>query len=296
MTTLADLKKNISAKIDPALRTALQLLAKAIDAGGGGSGNVTGPASATDGHLAVFDGPTGKAIKDGGVVPGGGDLSATVSITQSDLTTLHSSPVEIIAQPIAGKVIFIIDAMIQYKATSAPFYPFGGGATNWKLSYLSAIPTPIFAGPFNPQATAGNYGSLGGDSNLSPGTSDALVLTMDTDLGIWGPITSIAVSSGHAGAGYAPGDLFGITNDSFNSTNDAIGIILTVGGSGDATSVAITGAGTSRGTSYHTDTQVGTTIVSGGGDGNLLVDTTISSPATGPAQVDIVYRLIDLIQ
>lgn len=35
-------------------------------AGGGGSGNVVGPGSAVDGHIAVFDGTTGKIIKDGG--------------------------------------------------------------------------------------------------------------------------------------------------------------------------------------------------------------------------------------
>lgn len=34
--------------------------------GGGGTGDVTGPASAVDGNLAVFDGTTGKVIKDGG--------------------------------------------------------------------------------------------------------------------------------------------------------------------------------------------------------------------------------------
>lgn len=34
-----------------------------------GSGDVVGPASATDGHLAVFDGTTGKLVKDGGAVP-----------------------------------------------------------------------------------------------------------------------------------------------------------------------------------------------------------------------------------
>lgn len=36
---------------------------------GSGSGDVVGPASATDGHLAVFDTATGKLIKDGGAPP-----------------------------------------------------------------------------------------------------------------------------------------------------------------------------------------------------------------------------------
>jgi hypothetical protein len=48
---------------------------------GVGSGDVVGPAGATDGHLAVFDGVTGKLIKDGGAVPTGGG-STDVLMTQ----------------------------------------------------------------------------------------------------------------------------------------------------------------------------------------------------------------------
>ena len=40
--------------------------AKRNSGGGAGTGDVVGPASATDGHLATFDGTTGKLIKDGG--------------------------------------------------------------------------------------------------------------------------------------------------------------------------------------------------------------------------------------
>ena len=45
-----------------------------------GSGDVVGPAGATDGHLALFDGVTGKLIKDGGV-PGGGSVPPALNIT-----------------------------------------------------------------------------------------------------------------------------------------------------------------------------------------------------------------------
>src|SRR5690606_37726486 len=37
-----------------------------LGGGGGGSGDVVGPAGAVDNRVAVFDGATGKAIKDGG--------------------------------------------------------------------------------------------------------------------------------------------------------------------------------------------------------------------------------------
>lgn len=49
---------------------------------GGTPGNVVGPASAVDGHLTLFDGITGKLIKDGGVAPTGtntGDQTFTAS-------------------------------------------------------------------------------------------------------------------------------------------------------------------------------------------------------------------------
>jgi hypothetical protein len=39
---------------------------------GSGSGDVVGPAASVDGHLVVFDGTTGKLVKDGGAVPSGG--------------------------------------------------------------------------------------------------------------------------------------------------------------------------------------------------------------------------------
>jgi hypothetical protein len=47
-----------------------------------GTGDVVGPASAVDGHLAVFDGATGKLLRDGGAVPAGGsgDLAPALKV------------------------------------------------------------------------------------------------------------------------------------------------------------------------------------------------------------------------
>ncbi len=53
--------------------------------GGGGSGDVVGPDSAIDGNLAVFDGVTGKLIKDGGA-PGGGSSFLSNNIARVDLS------------------------------------------------------------------------------------------------------------------------------------------------------------------------------------------------------------------
>jgi hypothetical protein len=61
-------------------------MVKNLNGGGtGGTGNVNGPASATDGHLAVFDGATGKIIKDGGAPAGGGDVTGPSSAADADI-------------------------------------------------------------------------------------------------------------------------------------------------------------------------------------------------------------------
>jgi len=65
------------------------------DGGAAGSGDVVGPAGATDSHLALFDGATGKLIKDGGAVPAGPYTqgakvysSADQALTQNAWTTI----------------------------------------------------------------------------------------------------------------------------------------------------------------------------------------------------------------
>ena len=45
-----------------------------------GGGDVLGPATSTDGHLAVWDGTDSKTLKDGGAVPAGGGDVATDAI------------------------------------------------------------------------------------------------------------------------------------------------------------------------------------------------------------------------
>lgn len=57
-----------------------------------GTGDVVGPASAVDSHLAVFDGTTGKLIKDGGAITSGVTNSAGANvIPKSDGTNLTAS-------------------------------------------------------------------------------------------------------------------------------------------------------------------------------------------------------------
>lgn len=65
--------------------------------GGGGSGDVVGPASATSGHVALFDGTTGKLLKDAGAPPL--QLGTTSTTAMPGDTQIPSQPSDIGAQP-----------------------------------------------------------------------------------------------------------------------------------------------------------------------------------------------------
>ncbi len=59
-----------------------------INAGGGGSGDVVGPASATDNAIARYDSTTGKLIQNSvGILDDSGNLTGINSITDPDYVT-----------------------------------------------------------------------------------------------------------------------------------------------------------------------------------------------------------------
>lgn len=97
-----------------------------------GSGDVVGPASAADGHLAVFDGTTGKLIKDGGAVPSGGGAALStgdISISSAQLLTAFSDPVLLIAAPGVGKQIKVLQVVYKYIFGGTPYVSDNGVAT-----------------------------------------------------------------------------------------------------------------------------------------------------------------------
>ncbi len=63
-------------------------------------GNVVGPASVTDGDLAVFDGTTGKLIKDGGAVPLNRALNADAPNSTIAINVLVGAPATIVSKSI----------------------------------------------------------------------------------------------------------------------------------------------------------------------------------------------------
>lgn len=124
--------------------------------GGSGSGDVTGPVSSTDGHIAVFDGTTGKTIKDSNVaVSGLATSGANSNITSlTGLTTALS-----VAQGGTG---------LSSLGTAGQVLTVNSGATGFEFT------TPSGGGMTNPMTTAGDLiigGTSGTPARLAAGTS-----------------------------------------------------------------------------------------------------------------------------
>lgn len=93
---------------------------------------VAGPASAVDGHLAVFDSTTGKLIKDGGAVPSAG---ASASGSDGDLqmksgSNLAASQLNDDGNTVSGKSIALTGVLGPELTTNGGFT---GNATGWTL-------------------------------------------------------------------------------------------------------------------------------------------------------------------
>lgn len=67
-----------------------------ISGGGGGAGDVVGPASAVDSNIAVFDTTTGKLIKDGGSTVASLGVSAQVQTTSSKATPVNADKIPLL--------------------------------------------------------------------------------------------------------------------------------------------------------------------------------------------------------
>lgn len=68
----------------------------------GSPGNVIGAASSTDGHCALFNGTSGKKIKDGGACPGSGSLTVTDGTNTVTSTTTITTGAGLVVGGSAG--------------------------------------------------------------------------------------------------------------------------------------------------------------------------------------------------
>lgn len=172
----------------------ISTLQTSVEEAGGGSGDVVGPSSATDGRIAEFDGATGKLLADSGkltadVVTGPGSagddniatfdgvtgkiiqdsgidistLSALTAsyfvvqktLTEAEIESPNTSPIQLVAG-VAGSVIFPVWCMVKI-AVSAGY----GGSPTWFLKH--ALSTDAVSGTATPNLTTATtkYFALG---------------------------------------------------------------------------------------------------------------------------------------
>lgn len=87
-----------------------------------GSGDVTGPASSTDGHLVVFDGVTGKAVRDGGA-----PLTNPMTTAGDIITGGTSGAAQRLAVGSEGQVVKVVSGAVAWADESGGG---GGGAVS----------------------------------------------------------------------------------------------------------------------------------------------------------------------
>lgn len=227
---------------------------------------------------------------------GGGELQTVkVTISQADLTTLFSSPVEAIPAPGAGKVIALVSCLWQYRWEDAVFLTAVAlPAIGYIGSDFSGSAMIDFQNGNTPQF-GGNYDQVGSNPpyGIAPDfdvINKAIVIATQSDLGIWGPITALTLNAG--GALYAPGDT-GIVGDGSADTADATYVVDTVDGGGAVLTATLTAPGTSY-TSVTADPTTNDGAQPGIGTG-LKFNVTVSTPATGYMQFDLSYLIVDAL-
>jgi len=99
-----------------------------VAATGGATGDVVGPASATDNAVVRFDSTTGKLIQDSGVSISDANLLTTTALTVNDNTTLGSSNTD--------TVTFNARCASEFTPATDNTYDLGGTGHEWRDLYI----------------------------------------------------------------------------------------------------------------------------------------------------------------
>lgn len=129
-----------------------------VPLGGAGSGDVTGPASATDNAIARFDGTTGKIIQNSSAtIDDSGNLSAVSQISTG--TEANKIPVGTTAQRPASPAV----GHIRYNTTEAKYevYTSTGWAYLSTVAYLVPVEYLVIAGGGGGRSVSSGGGSYG---------------------------------------------------------------------------------------------------------------------------------------
>jgi len=215
--------------------------------GGGGSGDVVGPASATDNGFAVFDGTTGKLLKNhAATIALGSEVSGTLQVAnggtgRSSLTTgalvvgAGTSAVSSLSATIGD--IIISDATNVWRklgaGTNDQVLTMAGGVPIW------ATPASGFADPMTTRGDIIIRNSSNATARLGVGSANQALMSDGTDVA-WssGLVNSFEITPTTSG-GTTTGSNVGVVNINLDQkevvTNglDAVNINLVAGGTND---------------------------------------------------------------
>ncbi len=180
------------------------------------SGDVTGPASATSGHIAVFSGPTGKIIADGGA-PGTGTVSS-VSATVNGVAATVTNPTTTPAIVVKSGGLEVADATARLALTGYPV-----------LTQVKQTDTGFVYTLINSAAPGSEASWL-----VTPKTYQGVLNQASTDA----PVPTVGVND----LGIVAGDFTYDATGSYILTKTGAfpaGTFITIGGNGDPTVVCV---------------------------------------------------------
>lgn len=227
----------------------------------GGSGNVTGPSSSTNGDLVTFSGSTGKVIADSGIVAA--TLSSTASAAVAAAAVADSKAVSAgkgsplgqivvsatsVVTPNANATVWFVEAIgcggggggVSAAANSAAAGS-GGGSGSYSNKWVTTVAGSTFSIGIGAAGAAGSAGVSGGTGG------SVLVSTVLSVTGGIGGLGASAVVPPGGIAGGAGGAAGGGGTINFPGTNGAPGLRFSgtsaMGGNGAPTRLGGEGAG-----------------------------------------------------
>jgi hypothetical protein len=165
------------------------------DGGAPATGDVVGPGSAVDGDIVLFDGTGGKLVKDSGVtlasitaVTGVSALSGTLSISDANIKALNSTPLTLV-NAVASKIIMPIMLTMEKGPWTNAYSANPSVSLRW--AGIAADLVSSFGSSFGGTGFAGATGMNNSPSWTSTGVNKALQLRSTAD------ITSVGDTTGN---------------------------------------------------------------------------------------------------
>lgn len=216
----------------------------------------------------------------------GGELYTRTTLTPAEVVTIHSSPVELVPAPGAGKVIEISSIAVFGSAGICPIGDIGASLHIIYQGNTGSLDLNISAALLASQGPFSVMAGVSGFTELSP-ENRALIVYADADLTLWGAISSTSLNNG--GTGYVVGDTGYIFGD---GSTDALFQIDTVDGGGAVLTYHLTDFGTAyRGNNSNADTgPAGAQPTSGTG---FQIAVTVITPGNPGLTIDTWYRVVD---